>query len=287
MTSTNDQNGLVLEGGAMRGIFTAGILDVLMEQGIRFDGIIGVSAGAAFGCNYKSHQIGRVIRYNKRFCRDKRFCSWYSRWKTGDLFGADFCYRELPDELDIFDRATFESDPTAFYLVCTDVHTGKARYQRCDKVDADCFEWMRASASMPLVSQIVHVGGGAYLDGAMADSIPLRYFESIGYRKNVVILTQPAGYRKKPSRAMWLIRAALRKYPELLKALAKRHEHYNATLDYIEEQVQAGNVLLLRPDSPLPVGRICHDPEKLQRTYEIGRAKAEEQLDAIKRFLGQ
>ena len=281
------KNGLVLEGGAMRGIFSAGIMDVLMEHGIRFDGIIGVSAGAAFGCNYKSHQTGRVIRYNKRFCKDKRFCSWQSLWKTGDLFGADFCYRELPDELDLFDRTAFENDPTEFYLVCTDVRTGKAHYQRCDKVDADCFQWMRASASMPLVSRIVEVGGGMYLDGAIADSIPLRFFESIDYGKNVVILTQPAGFLKEPSRAMWLVRAALRKYPELVRVLQKRHEHYNETLQYIDQQVQNGKVLLLQPDSPLPLGRICHDPEKLQQAYEIGREKATGQLNEIKNFLAQ
>ena len=281
------KTGLVLEGGAMRGIFSAGIMDVLMENGIRFDGIIGVSAGAAFGCNYKSGQIGRVIRYNKRFCRDKRYCSWQSWWKTGDLFGADFCYRQLSDELDVFDIDTYERDPAEFYLVCTDVHTGRAHYQACPRVDADCFEWMRASASMPLVSRVVQVGGGEYLDGAIADSIPLRFFESIGYERNVVILTQPAGFVKKDSKAMWLLKWALCKYPALLDALQKRQIVYNETLEYVEKQAEAGKIFLFRPDLPLPVKRICHDPDILQQTYEIGRAKAGQELLRLKQFLAR
>lgn len=277
--------GLVLEGGAMRGLFSAGVMDVMMGHGIRFDGIIGVSAGAAFGCNYKSGQIGRVLRYNKRFCREKRFCSWYSLLTTGDLFGAEFCYHELPEKLDIFDCDAFEKDPAEFYLVCTDVHTGKAHYQRCDRVDADCFEWMRASASMPLVSRIVKVGGGEYLDGAIADSIPLRFFESAGFSRNVVILTQCAGFSKHPSRALPLLKLALRKYPKLIETLAKRHENYNETIRYIEQQEKQGSVFLLRPESPLPCGRICHDPDLLQQTYDLGRAAAVKKLSALTEFV--
>ena len=280
-----NKTGLVLEGGAMRGLFTAGVMDTFLENDIRFDGIIGVSAGAAFGCNFKSRQVGRVLRYNKRFCRDKRYCSLYSLLKTGDLFGADFCYRKLPDELDIFDKETYNSNPMAFYLVCTDVHTGKAHYQSCPQVDNECFEWMRASASMPLVSRIVKVGNGEYLDGAIADSIPLRFFESQGYDKNVVVLTQPPGFTKKASKAMGLLRIVLKKYPELVEALATRHKRYNETLRYLEEQRDKGRIFLIRPQVPLPVGRICHDPEKLQQTYDIGKTYAAELLPQIKNFL--
>lgn len=280
-----NKTGLVLEGGAMRGLFSAGVMDVLMENNIRFDGIIGVSAGAAFGCNYKSGQIGRVLRYNKRFCRDKRYCSFYSWLKTGDLFGADFCYRRLPNELDIFDCAAYNSDPTEFYLVCTDVKTGKAHYQNCPVADAECLEWMRASASMPLVSKIVNIGGGKYLDGAIADSIPLRFFESKGFSKNVVILTQPEGFAKTPSKAMGLLKIVLRRYPALVAALEKRHQMYNDTLRYLEEQKQKGSIFLIRPESPLPIGRICHDPEKLQQTYDIGRQHAQKYLTDLQHFV--
>ena len=278
--------GLVLEGGAMRGMFTAGILDVLMEEGIRADRLIGVSAGAVFGCNYKSGQAGRVLRYNLRFCRDPRYCSWRSWLKTGDLFGAEFCYHELPDRLDIFDCEAFNRDPLEFYLVCTDVCTGEAEYHRCDTADPECFEWMRASASMPLVSRMVSIGGRKYLDGAMADSIPLHFMENSGCGKNIVILTQPAGFVKTPSPAMTLLRLVYRKYPVLVKAMEQRHELYNETVRYVEAQAAAGTVLLLRPEKTLPAGRICHDPDLLEQTYELGRAQAHKHLAELKTFAG-
>ncbi len=278
------KTGLVLEGGAMRGLFTAGVLDVLYRAGIRFNGIIGVSAGAVFGCNYKSGQPGRVLRYNKRFCQTWRYCSFRSWLLTGDLFGAKFCYHDLPDKLDLFDCETYRQDPTDFYVVCTDVRTGKAVYRSLPEVDDDCFEWMRASASMPLVSRIVRVGGGGYLDGAVADSIPLAYFESIGFGKNVVILTQPAGFVKKPTRGMGLCRLFLRKYPAFVEALANRHAVYNEAVKLVEKRAAAGDVFLIRPEEPLPIGRLCHDPELLQKTYDIGVQTGERLLPEIRRY---
>ena len=281
------RTGLVLEGGAMRGLFTAGVLDVFYAGGIRFDGIVGVSAGAAFGCNYKSGQPGRVLRYNLRFCHEPRFCSWRSWRRTGDLFEAEFCYHELPNELDIFDRAAFAADPTEFHLVVTDVMTGRAVYHRCETGDDTDFEWMRASASMPLVSRIVPVGDGLYLDGAVADSIPLAYFEKIGFSRNVVILTQPPGYVKRPPRGLWLIRKLLRKYPEFAAAVAVRHEVYNAQVAYVEAQARAGKALLIRPAEPLPVGRLCHDPARLRAAHDIGVAAGEKNLSAVRAFLAE
>ena len=280
------KNGLVLEGGAMRGLFTAGVLDVLMEHGVRFGGIVGVSAGAAFGCNYKSRQPGRVLRYNLRYCRDRRYCSWRSWLLTGDLFGADFCYRELPDELDPFDAATFAADPTEFILVCTDIERGEAVYHECVRADRECYEWMRASASMPLVSRIVRIGGRSYLDGALTDSIPLEFMEKRGYERNVVILTQPAGYVKKPVRLMPLLKVIYRKYPKMLEALKKRHLVYNAEVACAEARQAAGAALIIRPECPLPVDRISHSPEKLRCTYELGRAAAEKNFRKIAEFTG-
>lgn len=139
------KTGLVMEGGAMRGLFTAGIIDVLMEENIILDGAMGVSDGAAFGCNYKSNQIGRVLRYNKKYSKDPRYCSVRSLIKTGDMFGADFCYHELPDTLDVMDKETYNQSPMEFYVVCTDVETGKPVYHRCDRLDAKELDWMRAS----------------------------------------------------------------------------------------------------------------------------------------------
>ena len=276
---------LVLEGGAMRGLFSAGILDVLMENNISVDGIAGVSAGAAFGCNFKSKQIKRVIRYNKKYCRDKRYCSLWSWIKTGDLFGAEFCYRKLPKELDIFDGETFEKNPLEFYLVCTDVEKGEPFYYQCTESDDECFEYMRASASMPLVSKIVETPTGKYLDGAITDSIPLKFMESKGYTKNIVILTQVKNYVKKPPKLMLLMRFIYRKYPKLLEVMANRHKMYNEQIKYIEQQAETGKILLLRPEKTLPVKRICRNPEILQQTYDIGREYALKNLEKIKSFL--
>ena len=290
MTNDSDsgrgaKKGLVLEGGAMRGLFTAGVTDVWMEAGVAFDGLVGVSAGACFGCNYKNRQPGRVIRYNKRFARDPRYCSWTSLWKTGDIFNAKFCYHTLPEELDPFDAAAFEANPMEFHLSVTDARTGKPVYRRIDKVDADAFEWIRASASMPLVSRPVEVGGGIYLDGGLSDGIPLAYFESLGYTRNVVITTRPHGYRKFPSWKVRLLKPFLRKWPAVYEALATRHEWYNRTLAYIDERVAVGAALLVAPPEPLPISRVCHDPDQMQRVYEIGRRVGKDVLPALDMFL--
>ena len=280
----NTKIGLVLEGGAMRGMFTAGILDVFMENGVDFAAAVGVSAGAVFGCNFKSRQIGRAIRYNKRFCNDKRYCSIESLLKTGDLYGAEFCYHTLPEELDIFDKQAYEENPLPFYVVCTDVFTGKPVYKRLDKADEECFLWMRASASMPMVSTPVQVGGYTLLDGGMSDAIPLRFMHDLGYEKNVVILTQPRDYVKKPSNKA-LLKIGLRKYPAMIKAMEERHSMYRFEQDYVLENAKNGNTLVLCPDSNLDISRTERDPEKLQRVYDEGRKIALRELERIKAFL--
>ena len=279
------KTGLVLEGGAMRGLFSAGVMDVLMEHQIAFDGAIGVSAGAAFGCNYKSRQPGRVIRYNTEYARDPRYCSLRSLFKTGDLFGADFCYHELPNKLYPFDTEAFQQNPMEFYVVCTDVLTGEAVYQKCGIADDECFEWLRASASMPLVSRTVEIGGRRMLDGGIADSIPLRYFEQIGYNKILVILTQPEGYRKKKNKALPLIRLSFRQYPKMVEALEKRHKKYNDTLAYVKKREREGAVLVLRPQDSLSIGRVEHNPERMRQVYDCGRKVALQSLEQIEAFL--
>ena len=277
--------GLVLEGGALRGLFTAGVLDVFMSNGIAFDGAIGVSAGACFGCNFKSGQIGRVIRYNRRFAKDPRYCSWSSLIRTGDLFNADFCYRELPMALDVFDAAAYAANPMAFYVVVTDCATGKPVYRRLDTADREAFEWIRASASMPLVSRPVRIGAGEYLDGGLSDGIPLRYFESIGYSRNVVITTRPHGYRKFPTWKIRLLKPFLLRRPAVYAALATRHTWYNETLAYVDTRVAQGAALLIAPPAPLEISRICHDPDAMLRVYEIGRAAGEDALERVRSFL--
>ena len=278
------RKGLVLEGGAMRGMFTAGVLDVMMENGITFDGITGVSAGAVFGCNFKSGQIGRVIRYNTKYCRDARYCSLRSLLKTGDLYGADFCYREIPEHLDLFDEAAFEENPTPFYVVVTDVETGMPVYRRCHTGTGENLLWMRASASMPLVSRPVEIGDRLFLDGGMSDSVPLRFMEGIGYRKNVVVLTRHTTYRKK-EKGLGAMRFFLRKFPYLADAMAERPYVYNETLDYIREKEEKREVFVIRPEKALDIDRIEKNPKKLRAAYEEGRRIAEEKLEKLKAFL--
>ena len=278
------KKGLVLEGGAMRGLFTSGILDVMMEAGIEPDGLIGVSAGAAFGCNYKSRQPGRAIRYNKRYARDKRYCSWQSWLKTGDLFNAEFGYHVIPKKYDLFDDKAFEQNPMEFYAVCTDVETGLPVYKKLEESTHLTYDWIRASASMPLASKVVELEGMKVLDGGVADSIPLQYFESIGYDRNVVILTQPEGYVKEHNRLMPLMRIALKKYPKMIEALDQRHIMYNRQLDYVRQAEREGRCIVIRPDAKLPIGHISHDPEEMQRVYELGRDTGLRNIDRLKEF---
>lgn len=279
------KKGLILEGGAMRGMFTAGVIDILMENGIIFDGAIGVSAGAAFGVNYKTKQIGRVIRYNTQFCKDKRYCSVRSLLKTGDLYNADFAYGEVPLKYDPFDFDTYNSDPMEFYVVCTDIEKGEPVYHRYDGWDDHGFDWIRASASMPLVSRTVDIDGKKLLDGGISDSIPIKYFESIGYDRNIVVLTQPRDYVKSKNKILPLIKMKYRKNPRMAELMADRHNAYNKTVAYITEKEKKGELLVIRPNEALPVGRVEKDPEKLRAVYKIGRNVAEKQLDDVKRFL--
>ncbi len=275
------RTGLVMEGGAMRGMFTAGVCDVLMENHISFDGAIGVSAGAAFGCNYKSNQPGRVIRYNIRFCDDKRYCSLRSLIKTGDLFGADFCYHEIPDKLDPFDKETYNKSYMRFFAVCTDVNTGQPVYKLLKKADDEMNDYIRASASMPVVSRPVNVDGRTMLDGGISDPIPLRYFEELGYDKNVVILTQPKGYVKQKMKAFRLMELLMGKYPRICEALERRHILYNDTVKYINDRERSGRVFVIRPEAPLGISRTERDPMKLRNVYNAGRAAAEKALEPL------
>ena len=279
------KTGLIMEGGAMRGMFTAGVLDVLMENGLVTDGAIGVSAGAVFGCNYKSHQIGRVIRYNTEYCNDKRYASFKNLVKTGNLYSEQFCYHEVPEKLDPFNEAAFAASPLDFFVVCTDVKTGEPIYHKCRKGDAEDVLWMEASASMPLAAKIVKIGHYGLLDGGVADSIPVRFFESIGYKRNLIILTQPKGYTKKKNKFLPAIRAKYFRYPAFVEAVADRHERYNETLSYISMLEQAGKDYVIRPPIPLEIGAMERDPAQLRRVYETGRAVAQIQVEKIRDFL--
>jgi len=277
--------GLVLEGGAMRGLFTAGVLDVFLRERLPFDGAVGVSAGAAFGCNFKSRQAGRVLRYNLRFSKDWRYHSVRSLLLTGDLYGADFCYRRLPEELDPFDWAAYEQNPMAFYAVCTNVDTGQAEYFPCCGKTEEIMKVFQASASMPLVSRAVQIGEKRYLDGGIADSIPLAFSEQAGFAKNVVILTQPRDYRKKSWKGNRLISLLSRKMPRIAEAMKERPALYNEQKKLVFQREREGRAFVIAPEHPLSVKRTERDPKKLKEAYESGKIAAEQALDALFQFL--
>lgn len=279
-----EKQGLVLEGGAMRGLWTAGVTDVMMEHDVWPDGLIGVSAGAAFGCNIKSRQIGRAIRYNTRFAKDSRYSGTKSLLTTGNYFNAEFGYHTMPHQLDIFDDAAFNQNPMVFYVVCTDVETGQPVYKELKETSDETYDWIRASASMPLVSKIVELEGYKLLDGGVADSIPLAYFESLGYTRNVVILTQPLGYQKAHNRLMPLMRLSLRHYPKMIEAMDKRHIMYNHQLEFVAQAEREGRCLVIRPESKIPIGHISHDPNQMRLVYEQGRAVGEKYISKILEF---
>lgn len=274
------KTGLVLEGGGVRGIYTAGVLDVFMENGITFDGVIGTSAGAIHAVSYLSGQKGRSIRYYKNYCRDYRFMSFKSFLLTGDIVGVDFCYHELPDKLDVFDNVAFMQNPTPLYVVVSNVETGTAEYIKISDAHKE-IDYIRASASLPYFSRIVEIDGKKYLDGGCTDSIALSAFQNMGYRKNVVILTRDIEYRKKKEMSL-LTKFVYRKYPEFASSLLKRHEMYNRQVEQIQEQEKTGNIFVIRPDFPLDIGRMETDPEKIELVYNRGRNDALSHIEKLK-----
>ena len=279
------KRGLIMEGGAMRGMFTAGVIDVMMEHNKEFDGAIGVSAGAVFGCNYKSRQPGRTIRYNAAYCTNPHYAGLRSLVKTGDIFGEQFCYHDIPDRLDPFDYEEYRRNPMKFYEVATDVNTGKPLYRRVDECNREGMMWLRASASMPLVSNIVKIGSYEALDGGIGDSIPVQYFEGLGYDRNVVITTRPKDYRKGKNQTMPLGRVRLRKYPNMIAAMENRHERYNAALEEILKKEEEGTLMVIRPPKAIEVAPVERDRQKLLNAYRMGRETMKEQMWKLQEFL--
>ena len=279
------KTGLALEGGAMRGLFTAGVLDIWMENGIRFDGLAGISAGALFGSNFKSGQIGRSIRYNMKYGRDPRYKSLRSLIRTGNLYGVEFCYHTIPEILDPFDWDAFRKNPMEFFIGATDVHTGKAVYYQCTGDPARDITWMQASASMPLVSRTVRIDGYELLDGGIVDAVPYACLENRGYDRNVIVLTQPLGYVKTRDSIQPLIRICLHRYPEIIRAMAFRYIRYNREMEEIRQREQEGKVFVIRPPAPLGIRRTESNPEELDRVYRIGRKEGEKNLEAVRMFL--
>jgi len=266
-------------------MFTCGVIDELMEEGITFDGAAGISAGACFGCNIKSGQVGRALRYNKKYIKDKRYMSFKNLIFKKNLFDTDFVYNKLPKELDPFDVDAFSKNPMEFYVGATDVESGKIVYHLCTDGGEPDLLWFRASASLPMVAEVVEINGHHYLDGGLIEPVPLKYMEKKGYDRNLVILTQPKGFKKPETGNRLLLRWSLRKYPEAFKAMLLRPRRYDETVDYCFQKESEGTALVLCPPEKLPAGRLEKDPRKLQETYDIGRKVARENLERIRAFL--
>lgn len=278
------KRGLILEGGGLRCLFTAGVLDVLMENNIPIDTAIGVSAGAAFGCNIKSEQIGRVLRYNLKFSKNPRYFGIKSLLKTGNLFEEEFCYDEIPNNLDLFDYETYKNNPINFYAVATDIETGRAEYHLCETGDKNDLKWLQASASMPFVSRPVKINGHKYLDGGIADPIPVEFAQSLDLDKMLIIRPHPEGYFKEPQKGRSLIKLFYKDNPEFTKTMSNHYLTYNNEIQKIEELKREGKVKVIAPKKSVPAGVVERDPKNIQDAYNMGRQIALENLEEIQTF---
>lgn len=274
------KTGLVLEGGGMRGMYTSGILDVFMEQGIKFDGVIGVSAGALFGINYITGQKGRAIRYNKKYNKDKNYMGIIPLIKEGNIVSTEYAYKKVPRELDPIDEKAFKESTIPFYAGVTNASTGKPEYVRITDPFAQ-MESLRASGSLPIVSRPVMIDGTPYLDGGISDSIPAKWFYDQGYTKQVVVLTRDITYVKKPF-PKWIAKFCLRKYPNMAQSLINRDKMYNEEVALIKQMEQEGKVLIIQPSKPINISKLEKDENKLQAVYDLGRADCLKMLAKVK-----
>lgn len=280
-----DKYGLILEGGGMRGIYTAGVLDFFIENNIEINSCYGVSAGTVNACNYISKQKGRTYELDTGYLDNRDYASVYNLITTGNYFGTEMCYHKVPLELNPFDFETYNKFDGDFYAVVTNCETGKPEYMKIKDMKKD-IDIIRASCSLPLMAQMVKIGEYNYLDGGISDSIPVRQSVKDGNNKNVVILTRDTDYRKKANELLPIIKLKYKKYPNLVKAIEQRHISYNRTLEYIENQRKAGNIFVIRPEEPVKIGRLEKSKEKLDELYRIGIKDAKRNYNELKEFLG-
>lgn len=276
--------GLVLEGGGLRGCFTAGVIDVFLEKQISFDKVTGVSAGACHACSYLAGQRGRAIAVARDYVDHPEYCSMKNLIKTGNLFGEQYVFHDIPERIYPIDNESFKKNKTEFFVSVTDCETGRAYYPQITDLIAD-IEWIRASSSLPLISKMVYINGKPYLDGGIVDSIPIEFSIAHGCQRNVVVLTRDRSYRKKRENLYPAMKIVYRKYPKLLEAVKTRQEKYNSTLEFIYAEEKKGNILVIAPEVPLAIGRTEKDKEKLTVGYKLGRKAALMQIDNIKEFL--
>lgn len=278
------RTGLVLEGGAMRGLYTAGVLDIFLDNGIKADTVIGTSAGVLFGVNYASGQRGRALRYNKKYAPKGSYMGIRSLLTTGNIINKQFAYYDLPSKLDLFDEEAYEKSGMDFYATVTNVETGEAEYIKI----TDCFaqmEAMRATSAMPYVSRIVEYEGKKYLDGGVADSIPVEKCKAMGCDRVIVVLTRPLAYRKSKTNPGLANLRYGRRYPRLAERINNRPDEYNACVEKIIEMENRGEIFVIRPSRTVKVRHIERDPEKLQAIYDLGAADCAAKMDELKAYL--
>ena len=278
--------GLVLEGGAMRGMYTAGVLDILMDNNINIDGIVGTSAGALFGVNYFSKQRGRVIRYSKRFCKDVRYISKLSLLLTGNIVNKNFAYYKVTKKYDIFDSETFKKNNKDYYVTITNIKTGLPEYKKIEDPIKD-MEYLRASSAIPLVTKNISINDKLYLDGGISDAIPIKKCIDLGYDKIIVILTQPMEYKKTElsKNKINIIKRKYKKYPKLINTMIDRHNNYNETIEYIKMLEKNKKIFVIRPSKKIDINIIERNKDKLQSVYDLGKKDALKTVRNLKKYL--
>ena len=278
--------GLVLEGGGMRALFTAGVLDALLDiKELDIDGIVGVSAGALFGVNYVSGQKERAIRYNKKYARDKRYMGFYSWITTGNAVNEEFAFYEIPFKLDVFDQEKFKQSKIDFYVVMTNVESGKPEYVLIKDVFKQ-MEYLRATSALPFASKIIEINGKKYLDGGISDSIPIDYCEGLGYDKIILVLTRPKNTHKE-DKLNFLYKLVYRKYPNLVERLINMGKDYEVVLKKIEDLENKNKIFVIRPPKVLKIGRLEKNEDKIQNVYDIGLSAGKKEIDNLFKYLNK
>jgi len=281
------KTGLVLEGGGMRGLYTAGVLDFFLENKLEFPYVIGVSAGACNAASYISKQWGRNKRVNIGFVRDPKYISLRNFFKKGELFGMDYVFDVIPNQIVPFDYDEFKRSDTEFVIGTTDCHTGEPIYFSRKEYKEDLLTPIRASSSLPFAAPVVSFQGYELLDGGMSDPIPVKKAEQDGCSRNVIILTQHEGYMKKPSRLHFMIKRKYSGYPGVVKMLEGRWRHYNRTMEYINQLEKENKAFVIRPTQPLEVSRIERNQRKLTKLYDLGWQNAADTFKELTTWLDE
>ena len=278
--------GLVLEGGSLRGLYSAGVLDIMMDNNINIDVIVGTSAGALFGPNYFSKQRGRAIRYNKRFCKDRRNISMWSWLFTGNVVNKNFAYYKITKELDVFDNETFIKSGKELYVTATNIESGECEYFKINNVLSD-MEKLRATSAIPIMTKPVKINGKYYLDGGVSDSIPIKKCLELGCDKVIVVLTQPKKYKKKiiSDKKIKMINIIFKKYSKLINRMLNRHNEYNECIKYINNLEKKNKVFVIRPSEKLDINLIERNPDKLEKIYQVGIKDMNKNIDDLKKYL--